>query len=270
MMIYAISIRSVISTRMKMNVELVAHHGDDLLICNAARVSFAKETKWEYIEQDSKISFDMEGIPFKEKIAVLSDRDVKLINFLAREKHVLPFRHPQVTLRCKAPIFLARQLGKHQVGLSWSEESRRYIDSPPEFFWPDKWRKRAENVKQGSSHETVEEFVVGNPTPEYEEMFGKVLPTKTQDIAETVVSYAMMQYARLLEGGVAPELARMILPQNMYVNWIWTGSLLSFFEMYKLRSEGHSQYEAQQFAALIKEVVAKLYPVSWEALEINS
>jgi len=112
-----------------MKIEYMTHSGSDLLVVNAARCSFGKEV---------------------EELLVMDER---LINFLAREHHLLPFRHPQITLRCKAPIFLARQLGKHQVGFSWSEESRRYITNEPEFYWPDKWRKAAENVKQGSSNE---------------------------------------------------------------------------------------------------------------------
>lgn len=218
-----------------MNVELLDHHGSDLLVVNAARTSFSKESK-----------------EFNEK-------DAKLINYLAREKHVLPFRHPQITLRCKAPIFIARQLGKHQVGLSWSEESRRYIDSEPEFFWPDKWRKRAENVKQGSSDEEVE-------GPWTTSAFGLAATTAKHEY-DYMVATAVGCYENMLSYGVAPELARMVLPQSMYVNWVWTGSLLSFFEMYKLRSEGHAQKEAQDFAAMVRDVIAPLYPVSWSALE---
>lgn len=205
-----------------MKVEYVDHSGSDLLVVNAARASFSKESK------------------------EFSDKDAKLIDFLAREKHVLPFRHPHITLRCKAPIFLARQLGKHQVGMSWSEESRRYIDSPPEFFWPDKWRKRAENVKQGSSDEEVDFDAAG--------------------YARSAAQVALEVYERLLEGGVAPEQARMILPQNMYVNWVWTGSLLSYVHLVKLRKEAHAQREAQDFAKMVEAVVAPLYPVSWEML----
>ncbi|UFK09529.1 putative flavin-dependent thymidylate synthase [Xanthomonas phage DES1] len=206
------------------------HMGSDLSVCNAARTSFGKQKE------------------------TLDDKDINLINFLAREKHVLPFRHPHITVRCAAPVFLARQLGKHQVGLSWSEESRRYIDSPPEFFWPDKWRKRAENVKQGSSQEEVNIINVdgGNGTP--------------QQFAEASLRQAVFAYTSMLDAGVAPELARMILPQNMIVNWVWTGSLLSFYHLYKLRSESHSQIEAQQFAQMLAGVIAPLYPHSWEAL----
>ncbi|WQZ00947.1 thymidylate synthase [Stenotrophomonas phage StenR_269] len=231
-----------------MQVELVDHMGTDLSVVNAARVSFAKESK------------------------EFSSNDERLINYLAREKHVLPFRHPQITLRCKAPIFLARQLGKHQVGLSWSEESRRYIDSEPEFFWPDKWRKRAENVKQGSSNEEVElddYLSIGGEKLGLEKVKFVGLGSLRDEIANTH-NKSLRLYNNLLEVGVAPELARMILPQNMYVNWVWTGSLLSFFEMYKLRSEAHAQLEAQDFAAEIKRVIHPLYPVSWKALEENS
>lgn len=241
-----------------MKVEYMDHSGSDLLVVNAARCSFGKESEWEYVPHEEIADCEVQ---------VLSDKDKKLINYLAREKHVLPFRHPQITLRIKVPIFLARQLGKHQVGMSWSEESRRYITTSPEFFWPEGWRKKAENVKQGSSDELVEEFVVGDVTEEYEQVFGKVPPTKTQVLAQTVVDYAMMQYDRLLKGGVAPELARMILPQNMYVTAVWTGSLLSFYQMYKLRAEAHAQKEARDFAETVKDVVAPLYPESWKALE---
>jgi thymidylate synthase (FAD) len=243
-----------------MNVELVAHHGDDLLVVDAARVSFGKKSAWEWWDADGRGPCDSPspcGSYFS--IKKMAEKDVKLINYLAREKHVLPFRHPQITLRCKAPIFLARQLGKHQVGMSWSEESRRYIDSEPEFFWPDKWRKRAENVKQGSSDEVVEKIMC--------KKYDTELRHPTQESAELVLADCVNLYESMLDSGVAPELARMVLPQNMYINWVWTGSLLSFFEMYKLRSEAHAQVEAQQFAQLVKDVVSNLYPVSWSALE---
>lgn len=213
-----------------MKVELIEHMGSDLSVVNAARVSFAKVSE------------------------EFNDKDAKLINYLAREKHVLPFRHPTISVRCKAPIFLARQLGKHQVGLTWSEESRRYIDSEPEFFWPDKWRKRAENVKQGSSDEEVEYTSLWQ--------FDSI-----QEDANSLLDDAVQLYNHMLESGVAPELARMILPQNMYVNWVWTGSLLAFYQTYKLRSEGHAQMEAQHFANQLEAVVAPLYPASWAALK---
>ena len=205
-----------------MLVEYVAHSGDDLLVVNAARCSFGKE-KQEFTEADAK-----------------------LINFLAREKHVLPFRHPTVTLRCKAPIFVARQLMKHQVGMSWSEESRRYITTEPEFYWPDKWRKKADNVKQGSSDE---EFVGAD-----------------EDNPLTLVEGLVDWYNRMLDQGLAPEQARMILPQNMMTTWVWTGTLLAWIHMLQLRLDSHTQAETQEFAAKVADIIKPLYPVSYEAL----
>lgn len=253
----------------KLVVEHVAHSGDDILVVDAARTSFGKQSKWEikedfdsiedaqafadthngrvdwnYISSDSWFG----GYP----VEYLSDKDKKLLDYLAREKHILPFRHPQITLRCKAPIFLARQLGKHQVGMSWSEESRRYITTEPEFFWPDKWRKKADNVKQGSSDEAVgdDDWAYGLPSAISRHM-----------------SDAIYLYNDMLDSEVAPELARMILPQNMMTTWVWTGSLLSFYQMYKLRAEAHAQKEARDFAELVKSTVQPLYPEAWAALE---
>ena len=225
-----------------MKVELMDHSGSDLLVINAARASFGKESEWQYVPH-AEIA-DCE-------VAVLPAKDTKLINYLAREKHVLPFRHPQVTLRIKVPIFLARQIGKHQVGMSWSEESRRYITTEPEFFWPDKWRKKAENVKQGSSDEV------------FEGMESNSIRAQFYDACDEAIEC----YRAMIKKGVAPEQARMILPQNMYITAVWTGSLLSFYQMYKLRSEAHAQKEARDFAEMVKEVVAPLYPESWKALE---
>ena len=226
-----------------MKVEYMTHSGNDLLVVNAARASFGKESDWEY-EQGTTV----DGCTYT--VYHLSDRDKKLIDYLAREKHILPFRHPQVTLRCKAPIFLARQLGKHQVGMSWSEESRRYITTPPEFFWPDKFRLKADNIKQGSGENVPDE----------------VEQTCTEQI-KNAICVAVDTYHELLGLNVAPELARMILPQNMFVTWVWTGSLLSFYQLYKLRAEAHAQKEARDFAEMIKAEVSKLYPESWAALE---
>lgn len=226
-------------------VEYMDHSGSDLLVVNAARCSFGKESEWEYVPH-AEIA-DCE-------VAVLSTKDTKLINYLAREKHVLPFRHPQVTLRIKVPIFLARQIGKHQVGMSWSEESRRYITTAPEFFWPDKWRKKADNVKQGSSDEEVDYTSLWQ--------FDNI-----QEDVNSLLEDAVALYEHMLDQGVAPELARMILPQNMYITAVWTGSLLSFYQMYKLRAEAHAQREARDFAEMVKDVVAPLYPESWKALE---
>ncbi len=237
-----------------MKVELMAHSGNDLLVVNTARASFGKESSMEIIgwkEYDTE-----EGLPEAWAIMGLKEKDKKLLDYLAREKHVLPFRHPQVTLRCKTPIFLARQLGKHQVGMSWSEESRRYITTEPEFYWPDKWRKKADNVKQGSSDEEFNIFSVSQGIyPDAE--------VHARDYMEIGVEL----YTKLVEAGCAPEQARMILPQAAMTTWVWTGSLLSFYQLYKLRAEAHAQKEARDFAEMIKAEVSKLYPESWAALE---
>ena len=218
----------------EMQVQYIAHSGNDLLVVNAARVSFAKESKQ------------------------FNDKDQKLITYLAEHTHWLPFRHPQVTLRCKAPMFVARQVGKHQTGFSWSEESRRYIDTPPEFYWPDKWRKRADNKKQGSSDEVFEtEPLVA--IREWERGQVVAAPSKLQ-------SLMVAMYNGLVALGVAPEQARMILPQNMMVNWVWTGSLLGWAQMCKVRLADDAQRETQEFARKVQDVVAPLYPVSWDNL----
>lgn len=236
-----------------MKIEYMVHSGDDLLVVNAARASFGKESVWEKEVVDVVGGF--------ETVKVLSDKDKKLINFLAREKHVLPFRHPTITLRCQAPVFVARQLGKHQVGMSWSEESRRYIDGEPEFFWPDKWRKRADNVKQGSSDEEVP--VPSMAVSRWADSPGLCDPKE-------VVELVTMMYNTMLEQGVAPEQARMILPQNMMVTWVWTGTLLSWHHMLQLRLAPDTQKETRDFANMVSDVITPLFPVSMEALRGHS
>lgn len=208
-------------------VELLDHMGSDLTVANVARVSF---NNWK---------------------DTLDDRDVKLINYLAVNEHSSPFRHPQIQLRCSAPIFLARQLQKHTVGLTWNEVSRRYVDTDIEFFVPDSWRSRpTDGMKQGSG-------------PHMEE--GREVHIKMD--YEALLYKTMKMYDDWIEQGVAPEMARMVLPQSMMVSWVWTGSLTSFFHIYRLRAEAHAQKEAQDFAQLIEEVVQPLFPHSWSALK---
>lgn len=228
-----------------MQVEYVCHSGSDLLVVDAARASFGKQSEWEVTGPEHDITVK------------LSAKDTKLIHFLAREKHMLPFRHPTVTLRCRAPLFVARQLGKHQAGMSWSEESRRYITTEPEFYWPNKWRKKADNVKQGSSDEEV-------PTPRmavsrWADSPGLCNPKEVIELVE-------MMYKVMLDDGVAPELARMVLPQNMMITWVWTGTLLAWNHMIKERTAPTTQRETQEFARMVEQIMNDLYPVSMEAL----
>jgi len=207
-------------------VELITNTKDgDLLVVNAARCSFDKEHE----------EFD-------------SEKDSRLIHYLAKHEHLLPFRHPHITLRLYTPIFVLRQLGKHQVGFSWSEVSRRYITSKPVFYEPQNLRSSAENVKQGSSDLEVQ----GSDL--WKREIGKMNDK------------ALDNYETLLKVGVCPEQARMVLPQSMYTTTVVTGSLLGWYHMYKLRTEQHTQRETQEYARLIGEIMDNICPVSWEAL----
>lgn len=207
-----------------MQVDYIDHMGSDLNVVNAARVSFAKEVT----------EFD-------------EAKDGKLINYLAKHNHWSPLAHTSISIRIKAPIFMARQFVKHQIGLVWNEESRRYINDEPEFYVPKVWREKPENAKQGS----------GGPM-EKSVMYEQYCKYQVDECLET--------YNYLLSEGVAPEQARMILPQNTMTNWIWTGSLVAFARVCKLRLDTHAQVEAQELAAKIADVVGPLYPISWAAL----
>ena len=212
-----------------MDVELVDHMGSDLTVVNAARVSFGKRKK-EFTEGDKK-----------------------LIAFLAKHGHWSPFGHCSVQFHIKAPVFVARQLVKHQIGLTWNEISRRYVDTEVEFYDVDKWRGRAEDKKQGSSGEEIE-WVDGNE---------EVSTTSLQTEIETLAEY---NYNWMLRAGVAPEQARMILPQSMMTEWYWSGTLYAFARVCNLRCAEDAQYETRIVANLINEECGKLFPISWTEL----
>lgn len=218
----------------QIKVEYVDHMGQDITVSNVARVSF---NRW------------------REEF---ESGDAKLINYLADHGHSSPFRHPQIQLRCSVPIFIARQLQKHTVGLTWNEVSRRYVDSDIEFFVPDSWRSRPDaSIKQGSGTGII---------PEHRMVF-------SSDTAANYLSpkdlfqVCLEVYEAMLSEGVAPEMARMVLPQSMMTSFIWTGSLAAFFHVYKLRSESHAQLEAQEFATQLEAVIQPLFPCSWQALK---
>lgn len=222
------------------SVEFVDKMGSDISVSNSARVSFGK---W-------KEEFD--------------EKDAKLIDFLAREEHMTPFRHNAIQVRCKAPIFIARQLGKHQAGLSWNEISRRYVDTKPEFFIPEVWRSRPEGgIKQGSGGEFSEheQFNLDYDTSYDEWNTGNIYESY-----DWIVANCIDLYEQMLKKGVAPEMARMILPQSMLTEWIWTGNLLAFAHVYKLRIGEHAQVEAQAFAKELDKVCREHFPVAWSAL----
>ena len=232
-------------TTNKSTVELIDSMSTDLTIVNAARVSFDKESEWEH---------ECDGMCFSctcsDPITLgqhLSKQDEKLINYLAKHNHWSPFAHTSIQLRVNAPIFVARQLVKHQVGGVWNEVSRRYVDDEPVFYFPDKWRKRAENVKQGSGEEHED-----------------------QELAYVksgfVTDWAVKAYNVLNDAGFAPEQTRMLLPQNMMTSWYWTGSLMFFHRVYKQRTGPTAQLETQEVAHQIGEICSNLFPTSWRAL----
>ena len=222
------------------SVEFVDKMGSDISVSNSARVSFGK---W-------KEEFD--------------EKDAKLIDFLAREEHMTPFRHNAIQVRCKAPIFIARQLGKHQAGLSWNEISRRYVDTKPEFFVPEVWRSRPEGgIKQGSGYDFSEHEQFNLY---YDQIYCEWDTGNIKEAYEWFVDKCVDFYEQMLSKGVAPEMARMILPQSMLTEWVWTGNLLAFAHVYKLRIGEHAQVEAQAFAKELDKVCREHFPVAWSAL----
>jgi thymidylate synthase (FAD) len=247
---------------MPMQAELVESFGTDLSAVNAARVSMDKESVWESTDM---VGEDENGW-YKQISYTLSAKDAKLIDYLAMHKHTSCFEHQGATLRLKVPIFIARQIQRHRT-FSYNEISRRYVDSPPEFFWPDTWRKRGENVKQGSGDEVVTDLTtVGQVTPEYVALYGKRQAVDPQKYAETWVGQMLHVYNDMLNSGVAPELARMILPQNMYTEFYMTGNLRNWVHFLKLRLDGHAQKEVQDIAQQVYQILQPLWPVSVEAL----
>jgi thymidylate synthase (FAD) len=217
---------------------LMDHMGSDLTVVNAARVSFGKESHavaWADYDYENKARCG-------DLIAILDPKDQKLIRYLAKHNHISPFGHCFASFHVKAPIFVARQLVKHSF-LRWNEVSRRYVDDEPEFYVPDVWRGRSADKKQGSAGEVKLE-----------------LPLLAAHAT------ALEQYEDLLEQGVAPEQARMVLPQSTMTEWWWSGSLDAFARMCKLRCATDTQYETRIVADQISRVMGDLFPVSWGAL----
>ena len=214
-------------------VTYIDHMGNDLSVVNAARVSFGKKSKLECIDM------------VKGKF-VLNNKDAKLINYLAKHKHKSPFNHTFVTFHVKAPIFVARQLVKHEY-MPWNEISRRYVDDEPEFYTPPVWRGRSSDKKQGSEGvATFDQDGVGE--------------------VDYYNKHALAVYTNMLASNVAPEQARMVLPQSMMTEWYWSGSLFAFAKMCSLRCKDDTQAETRVVADAIDEEMERLFPVSWEAL----
>lgn len=245
-------------------VELMMCADSDLTVVNCARVSFGKESVLEKEHRPNCPALSAWDIPnacaCDRPRLYLSDRDTKLIHYLARENHWSPFAHPQIRLRVKAPIFIRTQLFKHKFGAVENEVSRRYVDDGPEFYAPDVWRGRPDkSIKQGS------EGVV-RAIPYESTGLPEAWDTDPGSLSNTHNESLLYLYNTMLKGGVAPEQARMVLPQSTYTEWIWTGSLAFFARVYNQRSDPHAQWEAQQYAKAIGEIVEPLFPVSWKAL----
>lgn len=235
---------------------LVDHMGSDLTVVNSARVSLDKESNWEWWDVDGRgpsESPSLCGEYFNEKR--LKEADTRLINYLAKHGHWTPFSHPMITLRETIPIFTARQRFKHMVGFTYNEVSRRYVDDTPEFHYPEVWRSRPEgSIKQGSGTENLVEV-----------QFGQEIINLHEDY-EGFIRVCHDQYDFLLKVGVAPEQARMVLPQSMLTSYYVTGSLAAFARAYKQRIDAHSQVEIQSLAKQWGEIIEPLFPVSWNAL----
>ena len=218
------------------DVTLIDHMGTDLSVVNAARVSFGKKSD------------------------VLKDSDTKLIHSLAKHKHTSPFGHAFATFHVKAPVFVARQLVKHKF-LRWNEISRRYVDDDPTYYYPDEWRGRSADKKQGS--EGVIDLSTVADSPYNTSILG------SGDMAGHVIEiseWLLETYKTLVLKGVCPEQARMVLPQSTMTEWYWSGSLDAFADMCILRCKDDTQEETRQVADQISKMMEGLFPVSWDAL----
>jgi thymidylate synthase (FAD) len=207
-------------------VELVDSMGNDNAVCDAARVSFAKDASHFTYEQNNK-----------------------LLNYLAKHDHWSPFAHCSIKFRFRAPMFIARQFQKHVVGFAWNEVSRRYVSDDPEFFVPESWRQRPDNMKQGSVTE------------------GEV--PVTHDVLDAYMGQMRehtKDYKSMVHQGICPEQIRMCMPQSMMTEWIWTGSLIAWARFQKLRADSHAQAECWQYASAVRQEMECLFPASSEAL----
>jgi thymidylate synthase (FAD) len=212
--------------------EYVSHMGTDLTVVNSARVSFNKESDWE--------------------LGQLPAQDEKLIGYLAKHNHITPFTHPQITLRESIPIFVARQRFKHVVGFTYNEVSRRYVDDAPDFYMPTEWRERPDgSIKQGSGGTHENNSLI-------------------KGLYAHTVQIALDTYNTLIIQGVAPEQARMVLPQSMITSYYVTGSLAAFARAYRQRIDSHAQEEIQGLAKQWDKLIAPMYPVSWAALTLGA
>ena len=224
------------------SIKFVDKMGDDFRVFEAAKATLGGEEESGFVMGETDPS--------------------RLINFLARERHITPFCHPHVTFECEAPIAIARQLGKHQVGFRWNERSMRYKDSVIDVYVPDMFRGRPDNLHSGSADIDVSGRVV------YEDWYDGDHGT-IEDVYKYAIDQCLYFYNELVKAGLAPEQARFVLPQGMITRWIWTGSLYGWYEVWRQRSSEHAQYEARLFASQLDAHMSSLFPIAWEALKGN-
>ncbi len=230
-MVVVVIILNLRRIQIDMEVTLIEKMGTDLTVVNAARVSFGKK-KTKFTKQDEK-----------------------LIRYLANHNHWTPFGHCSMQYHISAPVFVARQLVKHQIGLVWNEVSRRYVDSEPEFYQPEEWRLKAENKKQGSSNKVWkaedEWGIIDDPNIAYENMCNN----------------ARRKYLHWVNDlNICPEQARMVLPQSMITEWYWSGTLMAFARVCNLRCKPDAQLETRMVTDQIDKLSSKEFPVSWKEL----
>lgn len=229
-----------------MKAELIRVYGSDDVVVDAARVSFDKIAA-NYTEE----------------------QNAKLISYLAKHDHWSPFAHVSIQMRETVPIFVARQRFKHRIGFEYNEVSRRYVSDEPAFFTPDSWRKAAENKKQGSSDEVVEYLGADEGGNQIRPLPYKITSSgKVKDAYNEFISIAESLYNEMIKSGVAPEQARMVLPQSMYTSYYVTGSLAAWARAYKLRIDPHAQKEIQDLAQQWGDIIGSIPELkySWEAL----
>ena len=273
-----------------MKATYIDHMGTDLSVVNAAKVSFGKRSVFEgrvggpnvLSKQDqSLIQFLARGCTSSDwkvlteelientKIVGFewvewydTDELESLLNYIRRmPSHWSPFAHTAISLHLKMPLFVARQIMKHTTGIEYNEISRRYVDSEPQFYVPDMWRKKSADVKQGSSAEVVEDLLPEHEQPNF---WGYMLDPN--EAYEMHVQASEELYNMMIANKVAPEMARMVLPQSMYTEVIMTGNLYAIANLYNQRTDSHAQKETQDLAKQIGDIVEPLYPVSWKAL----
>ena len=240
-----------------MHVEYINHYLTDKDVANFARQSFGKlADNFTEVQNNNLIKFlargmssgDWESLITQMCTVKSSDEARDLATYLRKiPEHWVPFAHPHLTLRMKAPVPIARQLFKHKIGFVESEESRRYVSHKPEYFVPDFFRSAAANVKQGSGD--------AHPKSDFWKTHYQIRCEK-----------AIQTYEDMIVDGICPEQARFVLPQGVEVNWVLTGSLYAFANLYNQRSDSHAQKEIQDVARMIDDIISSLYPVSWQAL----